>query len=177
LVLVNPHDEINYTINGSPAKSEGVELSIESRPLAGLTVAAWGAYSDAALTQDFPAGSAAYGVAGNRLPLSPRISAHLSVKQEFPLSDNVTGFVGGAIDYVGNRYGLFVSTPDRAYYPAYARTDVSAGTRFDSWTVSLFGNNMTDRRGILGGGNGMFPPFAYNIIQPRTVGITVSKTF
>jgi iron complex outermembrane receptor protein len=177
LVLVNPHDDINYTINGSPAKSEGVELSVESRPLAGLTVAAWGAYSDAALTQDFPVGTTAYGVAGNRLPLSPRVSAHLSVKQEFALSDKVTGFVGGAIDYVGNRYGLFVSTPERAYYAAYARTDLSTGVRFDSWTVNIFGNNVTDRRGILGGGNGMFPPFAYNIIQPRTVGVTVSMTF
>ena len=177
LTLVNPTNELNYTINGSPAKSEGVELSVESRPLAGLTIAAWAAYNDAALTQDLPAGSTAYGVAGNRLPLSPRISAHLSLKQDFPLWKDVTGFVGGSIDYIGNREGLFVGTPERAYYSPYARTDVLAGARFDSWTVNLYGNNITDKRGVLGGGIGMFPPFSYNIIQPRTIGLDVIKKF
>jgi iron complex outermembrane receptor protein len=177
LVLVNPTNQLNYTVNGSPAKSEGVELSIEARPLAGLTIAAWGAYDDAALTQDLPAGSTAYGVAGNRLPLSPRVSAHLSFKQDFPLWNEVTGFVGGSVDYIGNREGLFISTPDRAYYAPYARADVLAGTRFDSWTVNIFANNITDRRGVLGGGIGMFPPFSYNIIQPRTVGLDVIRKF
>ena len=177
LTLVNHTDGINYTVNGSPAKSEGVELSVESRPLTGLMIAAWAAYDDAALTQDLPTGSSAYGVAGNRLPLSPRISAHLSVKQDFPLWNEVTGFVGGSIDYIGNREGLFVSTPERAYYAPYARADVLSGIRFDSWTVNLYGNNITDRRGVLGGGIGMFPPFAYNIIQPRTIGLNVIKKF
>ena len=132
LTLVNHTDGINYTVNGSPAKSEGVELSVESRPLTGLMIAAWAAYDDAALTQDLPTGSSAYGVAGNRLPLSPRISAHLSLKQDFPLWNEVTGFVGGSIDYIGNREGLFVSTPERAYYAPYARADVLSGIRFDS---------------------------------------------
>lgn len=177
LTLVNHTDGINYTVNGSPAKSEGVELSVESRPLTGLMIAAWAAYDDAALTQDLPTGSSAYGVAGNRLPLSPRISAHLSLKQDFPLWNEVTGFVGGSIDYIGNREGLFVSTPERAYYAPYARADVLSGIRFDSWTVNLYGNNITDRRGVLGGGIGMFPPFAYNIIQPRTIGLNVIKKF
>jgi len=89
----------------------------------------------------------------------------------------VTGFVGASIDYIGNREGLFVSTPERAYYAQYARTDVLTGIHFDSWTVNLYGNNMTDRRGVLGGGIGMFPPFAYNIIQPRTIGLNVIKKF
>ena len=177
LTLVNPTNEINYIVNGTSAKSEGVELAVESRPLTGLMIAAWAAYDDAALTQNLPAGSSAYGVAGNRLPLSPRISAHLSLKQDFPLWNKVTGFVGGSIDYIGNREGLFVSTPERAYYAPYARADVLSGVRFDSWTANLYANNVTDRRGVLGGGIGMFPPFSYNIIQPRTIGLDVIKKF
>ena len=177
LTLVNPTNEINYIVNGSSAKSEGVELSVESRPLTGLMIAAWAAYDDAALTQNLPAGSSVYGVAGNRLPLSPRISAHLSLKQDFPLWGELTGFVGGSIDYIGNREGLFVSTPERAYYAPYARADLLSGVRFDSWTANLYANNVTDRRGVLGGGIGMFPPFSYNIIQPRTIGLDVIKKF
>jgi iron complex outermembrane recepter protein len=177
LELVNPSTQINYTINGSPAKSQGAELSVELRPMTGLTVSAWGAYSDAVLTQDFPSGSTAYGVAGNRLPLSPRISGQLSARQEFPLSNRLTGFVGAAVNYVGNREGLFISSPARAYYPAYARTDASAGVSYESWMINFFANNLTDRRGIYGGGPGMFPSFAYEVIQPRTVGMSVTKTF
>lgn len=177
LVLVNPTTQINYSINGSPAKSQGVELSTELRPLRGLTISAWGVYSDAVLTQDFPAGSTAYGVAGNRLPLSSRVSGQLSVRQEFPLWGDLTGFVGAAVNYIGNREGLFTSSADRAYYPAYAKTDLSGGVSYNSWLMSLYANNVTDRRGIYGGGPGMFPPFAYEIIQPRTVGLSVTRKF
>jgi iron complex outermembrane recepter protein len=151
-----------------------------SRKPAPLTVAAWptwGAYSDAVLTQDFPAGSAAYGVDGNRLPLSSRVSGQLSLSQEFPLRSGFKGFAGSSIDYVGNREGLFISSPTQAYYPAYARTDASAGVTYDSWGVNVFANNITDRRGIYGGGPGMFPPFAFEVIQPRTVGMSVTRLF
>jgi hypothetical protein len=134
-------------------------------------------YSDAVLTQDFPAGSTAYGVAGNRLPLSSRVSGQLSVRQEFPLWGDLTGFVGAAVNYIGNREGLFTSSADRAYYPAYAKTDLSGGVSYNSWLINLYANNVTDRRGIYGGGPGMFPPFAYEIIQPRTVGLSVTRKF
>jgi outer membrane receptor protein involved in Fe transport len=177
LVLVNPTTQINYSVNGSPAKSQGVELSTEFRPLRGLTISAWGVYSDAVLTQGFPDGSTAYGVAGNRLPLSSRVSGQLAVRQEFPLWGDVTGYVGAAVNYIGDRMGLFISSPDRAYYPAYAKTDLSGGVSYDSWLFNLYGNNVTDRRGIYGGGPGMFPSFAYEVIQPRTVGISVTRKF
>ena len=81
------------------------------------------------------------------------------------------------MNYVGNREGLFISSPARAYYPAYARTDASAGVSYESWMINFFANNLTDRRGIYGGGPGMFPSFAYEVIQPRTVGMSVTKTF
>ena len=70
--------------------------------------------------------STAYGVAGDRLPCSSRVSANGSVDYEFPLG-RLTG--------------------------------------------------SADRRGILGGGIGSLNPKAFEIIQPRTVGISMSRTF
>ncbi len=175
-----------YLGNGGEARSRGAELTIEARPVKGLAIAAWVAWNDAQLTQDFAATSSARGFAGDRLPFSSRASGSFSVTQEFPLTDTLEGFVGGSLSYVGDRVSVFrtqsQSAPGpslpREVFPAYTKVDLSAGVKLDhSWTVGLFANNVTDERGILQGGLGFRFPFAYEYIQPRTFGLGVTKTF
>jgi iron complex outermembrane receptor protein len=175
---------LSYTTNASRAKSQGVELSVTSRPLTGLTIAAWIAWDDAELTQAFPAGnpSDTYGVAGDRLPYSSRFSGNISVDEEFPIVGQVKGFAGASMSYAGERQGAFqtlqpAGSPQRQVFPAYAKTDLRAGVRYDSWTGNFFVTNVADRRAVLNGGVGDFPPFAFQFIQPRTVGLSVIKTF
>jgi outer membrane receptor protein involved in Fe transport len=178
---------LGYTGNASGAKSQGVELSVESRPLSGLMIAAWFAWNDAVLTKDLPPAAVAagtYGVSGDRLPLSSRISGNVSLNEEFPLASQVTGFVGGTVSYVGDRVGVFTggglgqASGQRQIYPAYAKTDLRAGMRYESWTANIFVNNVADKRGLLNGGVGaLFHPFAFSEIQPRTVGLSLSKSF
>jgi iron complex outermembrane recepter protein len=177
LSLINPQNGLGYTGNGSEAYSQGLELSVESRPLTGLTIAAWMAWGDAALKQALPPTSTAYGVSGDRLPYSNRLSANVSLRQEFPLASRVTGFVGGSLSYVGDREGEFTSTAIRQDLPGFARADLQAGAKYGSWTGNFYVNNLTDRRGLLAGGLGSYPPFAFVYIQPRTVGLSVSRTF
>jgi hypothetical protein len=43
--------------------------------------------------------------------------------------------------------------------------------------VNAFVNNATDKRALIGGDVGFFVPFAVNYIQPRTVGLSLVKTF
>jgi outer membrane receptor protein involved in Fe transport len=171
-----------FVANGSRAKSQGVEFSVESKPLPGLTINAWVALEDAKLTQDLPPTSTVYGASGDRLPYTPRFSGNVSLQQDFPITKDVTGFVGGAVSYVGDRIAEFTAAsppaiPPRQDLPAYARTDLRAGTKYESWTVNLFVNNVTDRRGLLAGGLANYPPWAFVVIQPRTAGVSVSKTF
>lgn len=175
--LINPQTGITYNANGSQAKSQGIELSVESRPLTGLTITGWVAWDEAVLTQAFPLASATYGASGDRLPYSSRFSANLSVEQDFPLTSRVTGFVGAAASYVGDRLGEFTGSPQRQDLPGYTKTDLRAGTKFDSWTVNAFVNNVADKRGLLNGGLGQFPPFGFVLIQPRTVGLSASRDF
>jgi iron complex outermembrane receptor protein len=167
----------SYTANGGRAKSQGIELSGEWRPVAGTTLAMWVAPSEAELTQAFPAGTTAYGVSGDRLPFSARFSGHASLDQDYHVSANVTGSLGIAVGYVGERDGVFTNTSERQVYPAYAKVDAHNLFRFDSWTVSAYVNNLTDRRGLLSGGLGTTLPYAFNYIQPRTVGLTVAREF
>jgi iron complex outermembrane receptor protein len=179
LQLNDPTSGSSFFDNGSRAKSQGVELSIESRPLTGLTVTTWLAWNDAQLTEDFPATSAAYGFSGDRLPYSSRFSGNFSLDQEFPLMNNVTGFVGGAVSYVGDRKGIITSRQVqlRETFPAYAKVDLRAGAKYESWAASIFVNNVADRRGLLSGGLGTIYLDGFTYIQPRTFGLTVSRTF
>lgn len=185
LALVAPGRTAGFMDNGGRAKSQGVELSVESRPLPGLTIAAWGAWSDAVLTDNFPLTSTVRGFEGDRLPFSSPWSGNISIDQAFPLSSNVTGFAGAAVSYVGDRLGVFTgpgqgsplpSNP-RQDLPAYTKVDLRAGARYSSWTVDIFVNNVADKRGVLSGGLGNLFPTAFSYIQPRTAGLSLTKTF
>jgi len=179
LQLQDPASGQGYTTNGGRARSQGLEFSANARPITGLSLGGWVVWNDAKLTEAFPANSAAYGLAGDRLPTGSRFSANVSVDQTLPLSDRVTGFVGASVSYVGDREGVFgtPTAPERQVYPAYARTDIRVGVEYDSWQTNLFITNIADRRGELTGGVGTYPPFAFTYIQPRTIGITVQKVF
>jgi iron complex outermembrane receptor protein len=166
-----------YYTNASRAKSQGLEISVEARPSTGWTIATWIAISDAALTQGFPADSIAYGAPGDRLPYASRFTGSSSVDREFEIASRVQGFIGGSINYVGAREGVFTASPERQVFGGYARTDLRAGIKRDLWTLSAFVNNVTDKRGALSGGVGSYYPNGITYIQPRTAGLSVSRTF
>ena len=179
LSLTNPQTFAGYNANAGRAKSQGVELSTEAKPVQGLTLSAWVTWSDAVLTEAFPADSPSVGMSGDRLPYSSRFSGNFSVQEDFPLGPRLTGFAAGTVSYVGDREGEFpnASPPVRQVYPGYAKTDLRVGVKYEPWTANLYVNNLTDNRGVLSGGLNAFPPFAFNYIQPRTVGLSLIRTF
>ena len=168
-----------YTSNAGAAKSEGVELTVSTRPLTDLMISAWVSYDDAELTRSFPSGSAAYGVAGTRLAFSSRWSGYASFEQDFPLFGSLTGFMGGQVSLIGDRLGNFAAsaTAYRQDYPGYAQVDLRGGTKFNLWTFNLYVNNVGDKRGVIGGGAGTYPPIGFQYVTPRTVGLNASKAF
>lgn len=167
---------IVYQGNGSEAKSEGVEASFDARPLEGLSVSGWLSYDNAVLTKSF-GNSPNYGAVGNRLPFTPAVSAWLAAEQRFPLPGALTGMVGGSVNYVGQRLGIFQTTAVRAIFPEYTQIDVHAGIKYEGWDAKLYVNNVTDKRGILNGGVGYLYSYAFIYTQPRTVGVSISKSF
>jgi len=144
----------------------------------------WAAWDEAVRTQNFPQSAAAYGVAGNRLPYSPKLSGSLSADYDFPLTSRLSGFLGGNVDYVGERLAGFQAPPPpgeaptaRDVYPAYAKTNFRTGVKFDDWTVTLFVNNAFDRRGTLSGNPSVNNVTNIVLITPRTVGMSVGRSF
>jgi iron complex outermembrane receptor protein len=165
----------NYTTNASRAKSQGIELSVQARPWTGMSISASGALSDAELTRDIP--SAQYGLSGDRLPFSSRFTGSFSAEQRFPLGA-VTGNIGGTLAYVGDRKGIFTASAaaPRQDLPEYVRADFHVGAEYQDWSLNLYVNNAFNKRGVLDGPLETFPR-AYIYIQPRTFGLSVTRTF
>lgn len=169
-----------YTGNVGGAKSQGVELTVASHPANGMTLGGTFSYDDAVLTKGFPAGSEYYGVPGDRLPLTSSYSGSASIDQRFGLAHvlpNAKGFAGAVVAYVGDRVGNFATTPQRQDLPAYTKLDLHAGFRRESWTITAYANNAADERGVLDGGIGYYYVPARIYITPRTVGMSLVKTF
>ena len=181
VTLEAPSGAAQYIGNGSGAKSEGLELSTELRPAKGSTLSAWVAWNDAELTRDLPLHSSAYGVSGDRLPYSSRFSGNLAADQEFPIAGQWIARGGASLSYVGPRVGIFQVTPQRQIFGGYTRLDLHGGLRYSTWTADLFANNLTDRRAPLTGGldapNSYASAQSFIYIQPRTVGLSISKSF
>jgi iron complex outermembrane receptor protein len=167
----------SYYANGSQATSKGMEVSAQATPFEGLTISGWIAWANAVLTESLPVNSIKLGSSGDRLPNTPRLSGSLAVEQNFPLVNHMTGFVGASLVYVGSRLGSFQPTVDRQIFPAYSKLDARTGAKYNSWTINVFVTNLADRRGILGGGLDTIPTTSFTVIQPRSVGLSVSKTF
>lgn len=184
LELRDPVSGYGFLTNATEARSQGAELSLQTYPTEGLRLAATAAWTDAELTEDFPSESTAVGVDGDRLPFGARFSGSFSADQDIPLNAVWTGFLGGSLSYVGDREGDFATAADhvRVRLPSYTQVDLRLGIRSDDWTVSLFANNVSDERGIVGaaperGGGTAADPFWVTYIRPRTLGLSVAKTF
>jgi outer membrane receptor protein involved in Fe transport len=166
----------SYFANGNGAKSEGVELSVEARPISGLTISSWITYNNSELTEAPPAGSF-FALAGDRLPFSARLTGSLSIDQGFSVSPDITASVGATLSYVGDRTNSFRSSataPPPPVVPSYTKLDLHAGLKKDSWSLSVFANNLTDKRGIVSRGISGTTTF---YIPPRTVGLSLAKVF
>jgi iron complex outermembrane recepter protein len=174
----------SFETNGATAKSEGLELAVEAHPAPGTKVSLNGSFNNAVLTQDLPAeavNAGAYAVAGDRLPYSARASGSIGIEQDiFHFAD---GTVAAGADgaYVSARSSEFTAegTP-RLVYPAYFALNLHVGAHYGPWQYNLFLNNVGDKRGIIGGSNtftGEEPRYYAAIIQPRTVGLSIDRSF
>jgi iron complex outermembrane recepter protein len=147
-----------------------------------MTISAVASVNDAVLTQNLPAASNVYGLSGQRLPDSSRFSGTFTMDQDVAHIGEATALIGGSVSYVGLRLGEFSAgpTPPPLQMPAFTTFNLHTGARYESWLMNLFVNNVADKRGITGysfyDGASTAADVA-TIIPPRTVGLSVSKSF
>ena len=164
--------------NGGTARSQGVEWQFGYVPVQGLKFQWTGAYTAAKLTSPAAALNAN---SGDPLPYAPRWSTALDGEYDWTLIGDYRGFVGATWSYVGSRSSDFSSSdapiPVQVGLPSYNTTDLRLGVEKDRYKVTLYGKNLGDSRGITDFESNGAPYTTVTVIQPRTVGLTLSAKF
>ena len=170
------------TGNAADSRSNGLEFAWTWTPIAGLNWSANADYTHAYLTTNAPGIG---GSAGDNLPAVPEFSAYVAGEYDFPVSSEMDAFVGANFSYEGSRYSNFVtglpSTMTRTVLPAYRTLNMHAGVNFRSVTVEIYLKNVTNTYAFSEISSeaidGFSPPLAAAVIQPRTVGLSISTKF
>jgi iron complex outermembrane recepter protein len=128
--------------NAAGERLRGVEVEARWELAPNLSVAGNFAYHDATFTQYLfvdPDTGASVDVAGNELPLSPRILASGGILYTPPQGLNGTVVV----NYIGRRY---LDEENTAPVGGYATLAATVGYRFGRYAIALEGENLTNER-------------------------------
>jgi iron complex outermembrane receptor protein len=166
--------------NGGTARSQGVEWTFGYVPVHGLTFSWTGAYTDAKLTSPAPALDAN---SGDPLPYAPKWGTSLDGEYDWAAFANYKGFVGATWSYVGTRSTDFGSSadaiPTQVTLPSFNTFAARVGLENDRYRVTLFGKNLGDTRAITAYASSGAPGHEGElaVLQPRTIGVTLSAKF
>ncbi|WP_244315103.1 TonB-dependent receptor [Paraburkholderia unamae] len=175
---INSSGGFNTFINAGNAEIRGLELSSTLRPTNRWT---FGANLNLSTSRLLTGSALAGTVAGESLPVAPRISASLLANYRFMLAGN-PAYAGVQERFIGNRDSAFVTSNGTPNYhmPGYAITDLQAGVSVKHVDVAFFVRNLFDKRAITSANAALTPlggPVWVTVAQPRTIGVNLSTSF
>jgi iron complex outermembrane recepter protein len=178
LLITAVRNGIGVVANASAARNKGVELTLTAVPVDALTVVGTFGYINARLAAD---SEDLGGVAGERLPDTPKTTAAVSGDYSFPLGQ-LQGFAGATYRFVGERFSSFADNPGLPQYrlPSYSTLDLRTGINLRANRVELYVKNVANRMGELNAATQISVaggPAEVTLIQPRTVGLSFSTKF
>lgn len=179
-IVVGPLGALETLVNVPQSRVNGAEVDVTATPIVGLSLRAAGSYIDSKIA----AGMRAYtpfgdfaDVSGQHFPDTPTWQVNLDAGYEHPLTNSVTGFVGGALVYTGNRNSAFGDLPIMDV-PSYSLIDARIGVRSPTgtWQVSAFVRNLTNKIYFYSTQQTIDVLTRY-YGQPRTFGATLQTKF
>jgi iron complex outermembrane receptor protein len=191
--------------NVAKAHTKGVEAELSARLASGLDIGLSGSLLEAEFDSIVKDGTGAVlgGIRdGNRLPSVPKFQVSFDVTYSHEVREGVTGYLKASVQHVGSRFtqasdqennprsfvsGLayggatgLVPTVVNLKLPSYEVVNLSAGLEMqDGVDLTLYVNNLFDENALLSfdrerGGRARL---GYTVGQPRTMGVTVRKSF
>ena len=164
-----------YTANAADAAVSGLELEVAARTKIGLSMEFGVGYAHARFKND----DAATGThAGDKLLNVPEWTGSASLRYEQPINDELS-FVGrvGAV-YVGATDAV---TDQRKTLPGYTLAGLRAGVQSETWTATLFVDNLANRKVALNNVASLsvnVPSLdRVSMNRPRMIGIDVAWPF
>lgn len=135
-------------VNGSSARSLGVDLEAHLLVTEELSLNATYGFNKSKLTGPIVVGGRDYGGDGAKLPGTPHHTASVSANYDKPLSGDLTLNAQANVSY---RSGISTSLTPRSNVdlPGFAVVGASIGLSKRAWRLSLYGDNLTDVRGVL----------------------------
>jgi len=183
---------LNFLVrNAEKVVTQGIELDGSVRPLAGLTLDYAVTYLDAEY-DEFTQGACYFGrtptnaaertcdLSGETLPNAPDWRTNLGVQYEHALAAG-TGFIRTDWTYVSAQNADTGLDP-RAEQDAYNLLSARLGWRNGRYSVSLWGENLTDETVITAAGQqtvfgGIDGGMQFFLNEPRTYGVTMDVRF
>lgn len=177
---------LSYLLNAGLTKTDGVEVSM-NYGRDGLSVGASVNYVRARLATDLPADvqdGGTPGLAGDRIPSTPRWAYALQGEYEFNSDGRVSPYLQGNLSYRGSSYSSFrlgdadVGRINRhEKLPSYALLGVKAGVRInDNLDLNIFADNLTNEYAVQfirhTSGTDVI-----GVAQPRTIGVNAQFSF
>jgi outer membrane receptor protein involved in Fe transport len=163
------------TLNAAGIRVNGAEFDATMQVSERLTMGLGSSYTDSTFTSALDFASI---IKGERTPAVPRVTANVWSSYEVPVNDRGTMAYGFAtLSYVGDLFNYAgTGDPRRIDQPGYTLGNIRAGVRSGPWDLSLYVNNVTDKRALLFLDRilGTTRP---NINRPRTVGLNLKWTF
>ncbi len=195
------------SFNVPEAHAAGIELEFGWEPMDGLEISFAGNWTEAEFDSTVVDGlnNVIGGIEeGNRLASVPEYMAALTAGYYFPLNNwgsGLEGFFAGSVQHIGSRFtqpsdqvpgagdfqsilpfagatGNEITSLDLELEP-YTILNLNAGVESGDWTFIVYVNNATDENANLAfdrerGGRARL---AFHTNPPRTIGVTVRKSF
>jgi len=170
-----------YQGNAGDATVKGVEFEFTARPIEHLSASFAGSYTDAVLTEG--ATDAQYalnptlGRTGDAIPNVPKFQFSVNVKYQAPLSNGWDGMVAADVTYRDGVDSYFSSNAFNLPLDSYTLVGLRMGLIHGPWSVTAFARNLTDERAQVSAINSTQDPDALLTVRPRTIGLSLTRTF
>lgn len=174
-----------FTDNIGTAQSSGVEVDVNALLMRGLRATVGLSFDKAKFTRSV----ADAGVeSGDKLLDAPELTASASVEYSFSLGPSREGYARAGYDYMGDSLDTLRQTDFTTGQVTpgirkggYGLVNLRLGMTSAGWDVGVYTTNLGDKRPVLTETStiGQVIPTFYRVVtlQPRTVGLSVTKSF
>ena len=165
---------LTFIDNVSDAEISGVEIDAAWLPTDNLSLFANLSFNDTELT-DVPANIVGLESEGSPLALAPELQYVLRGRYDWALSESSGAFAQLVYQYTDDQISSIVSGAS-FNMDSYSTWDATLGYSRDNWTITLFGENLSDERATL------FISNEDDIVKttpnrPRTYGLRLSYRY
>ena len=184
---------LSFVVNGPDYRVRGIETQFIARPFHGLTVTGGAAWNSSSLVSEPPLKDIhgnpitdpriglPFGAIGSPLAQSPPFQGTLRVRYDYPILEYKTFIqVGGQHQAHSISATSRTSVPNEPGYaydePSFTTYDASIGVAKDAWTLTAYGENITDTRADLYENPNQFVD-AKTVNRPRTGGLRFTYKF